>query len=168
MSEEVHRFVGEAEQSDDLTMLAIQYTKLQRDVRYECNIVLSNNIEEVSRLNALVDEACEAVGFDMATMMSVKLAVEEAVVNVINYAYPKGTKGEVSIKAESNDVRLKFTIIDSGKPFDPTAQKEVDTSLSVEERGIGGLGIHLFRQIMDSINYERIDGQNILTLRKKI
>ena len=57
--------------------------------------------------------------------------------------------------------------IDSGIPFDPTAKAEVDTTLSAEERPIGGLGIHLVRQLMDSINYERIDGKNVLTLRKK-
>ncbi|MBQ4174233.1 MAG: ATP-binding protein, partial [Prevotella sp.] len=63
---------------------------------------------------------------------------------------------------------LKFVISDWGKPFDPTSMEEVDTTLSVEERPIGGLGIHLVRQIMDSINYERIDGKNVLTLRKKL
>jgi sigma-B regulation protein RsbU (phosphoserine phosphatase) len=65
-------------------------------------------------------------------------------------------------------MRLKFTIVDSGSPFDPTAQEEADTSLSVEDRPIGGLGIHLVRQLMDSINYERTEGKNILTLRKKL
>ena len=65
-------------------------------------------------------------------------------------------------------MRLKFTIIDSGKPFDPTVQSAVDTSLSAQERKIGGLGIHIMRQNMDSINYERLDNRNILTLRKKL
>ncbi|MBO6012241.1 MAG: ATP-binding protein, partial [Bacteroidales bacterium] len=91
----------------------------------------------------------------------------EAVVNVMNYAYPSGTKGDVTVEASANDVRLKFTVIDSGAPFDPTVRAEVDTTLSAEDRPIGGLGIHLVRQIMDSINYERVDGRNVLTLRKK-
>ena len=56
----------------------------------------------------------------------------------------------------------------SGKPFDPTVQAEVDTTLSANERNIGGLGIHIMRQNMDSINYERMDNLNVLTLRKKI
>jgi sigma-B regulation protein RsbU (phosphoserine phosphatase) len=86
----------------------------------------------------------------------------------MNYAYPVGTHGDVNIEAEANDERLKFTIIDRGAPFDPTTKVNVDTTLSVEDRPIGGLGIHLMRQLMDSINYERIDGKNILTLRKKI
>ena len=104
----------------------------------------------------------------MSTSMSLNLALEEAVVNVMNYAYAAGTRGNVDIEAQANDRRLKFTISDWGIPFDPTAKSEVDTSLSAEERPIGGLGIHLMRQMMDSINYERIDGKNVLTLRKKL
>ena len=168
MSDAVHHFVGDAQQSDDLTMLAIQYIKLQRDVKLQKAIVLPNNTQEVPRLAAFVDEVCEAVGLDMGTTMKMNLALEEAVVNAMDYAYPPGTHGDICIEAQSNDVRLKFTITDSGAPFDPTAKAEVDTTLSVEERPIGGLGIHLVRQIMDSINYERIDGHNVLTLRKKL
>ena len=168
MTEAVHAFVGEAEQSDDLTMLAIRYTKQQLDVRLQRNITLPNDVEKVPELAAFIDEVCEAVGFDMSTTMSLNLAIEEAVVNVMNYAYSKGTVGNINIAAEANDERLKFTITDSGTPFDPTAKAEVDTTLSAEERPIGGLGIHLVRQIMDSINYERVDGKNILTLRKKL
>ena len=63
---------------------------------------------------------------------------------------------------------LQFVISDSGAPFDPTARAEVDTTLSAEERGIGGLGIHIVRQIMDSIDYKRVDGRNVLTLGKKL
>jgi len=168
MKDAVHAFVGEAEQSDDLTMLAVQYTKKKLDVRYQRSITLPNDVQTVPELSAFVDEVCEAVGFDMSTTLKLNLAIEEAVVNVMNYAYPTGVKGYVDINAETNDERLKFVISDSGTPFDPTAKAEVDTTLSAEERGIGGLGIHLIRQIMDTINYERVDGKNVLTLRKKL
>ena len=100
--------------------------------------------------------------------MQMNLAVEEAVVNVINYAYPKGIQGEIQIQAQANDQCLEFVISDSGTAFDPTTHQEVDTTLSVAERPIGGLGIHLITQIMDSINYERKDNKNILTLRKNL
>lgn len=132
------------------------------------SITLTNDIQQVPQLADFVDMVCEEVGMDMAVAIQMNLAMEEAVVNVMDYAYPAGTVGNVTIEAESDDDQLQFTIIDSGTPFDPTAKEEVDTTLSAEERPIGGLGIHLVRQLMDSINYERIDGKNILTLRKKI
>jgi len=168
MTEAVHQFVGDAEQSDDLTMMAIQYIREQHDVLMQRSIVLLNDTQEVPKLNAFVTEVCQAVGFDEMTTMQMNLAIEEAVVNVMNYAYPPGQRGDLTVEAASNDLRLKFTIIDSGKPFDPTVQAPADTTLTVKERRIGGLGIHIVRQFMDSINYERMDNLNVLTLRKKI
>ena len=168
MTEAVHQFVGDAEQSDDLTMMAIQYIRQQSDVRMRKSLVLPCDLQEVPRLNAFVEEVCQQVGFDEMVSMQVKVAVEEAVVNVMKYAYPPGQERDVTIEAASNELRLKFTIIDCGKPFDPTVQSEVDTTLSAQERKIGGLGIHIIRQNMDSINYERMDNLNVLTLRKKI
>ena len=167
MTASVHEFVGEAEQSDDLTMLAIQYTHEQdKKVILQRELSLPNNIEDIPRLGTFVDEVCEALEFDVSTTMQLNLALEEAVVNVMNYAYPQGTVGEIYIEATCNERRLKFTITDWGVPFDPTAKQEVDTTLPVEERPIGGLGIHLIRKLMDSINYEHVNGKNVLTLRK--
>lgn len=168
MTEAVHKFVGDAEQSDDLTMMAIQYIRQQRDIKMRRSLVLPNDTQEVPRLNAFVEEVCRDTGFDEDTVAKIKVAVEEAVVNVMKYAYPEGQSGDVTIEAASNDLRLKFTIIDNGKPFDPTVQTAVDTTLPAKEREIGGLGIHIIRQNMDSINYERMDNLNVLTLRKDI
>ena len=168
MTDAVHRFVGDADQSDDLTMLAIQYTKHQENLTYQRSLTLTNDLKRVPRLNAFIDEACEANGFDAPTTMQLNLAIEEAVVNVMNYAYPSGISGNITIEAKSNGKEMTFVISDTGKPFDPTARPEVDTTLNVEDRSIGGLGIHLIRQIMDHINYERLNSQNVLTLIKKI
>ena len=169
MTKVVHDFVGNAEQSDDQTMLAIQYSKEQDDnTRLDRSLKLTNDLDEVHQLAAFVDEVCETIGLDMSLTMSLNLAIEEAVVNVIDYAYPAGTKGDILIETRANEQYLKIVINDWGTPFDPTAKGDVDTTLSAEERPIGGLGIHLVRQIMDSINYERTDGKNVLTLRKKI
>ncbi len=168
MTGAVKQFVDGADQSDDLTMLAIQYTKKQLMVSYQKNLTLDNDISQVPVLTEFVETACNEVGFDPATTMSINLAMEEAVVNVMSYAYPAGTKGLINIDAIANKARLKFIISDNGVPFDPTVVAEADTTLSAEERNIGGLGIFLVRQIMDSVNYERIAGFNVLTLRKKI
>lgn len=168
MTAAVHQFVGDTEQSDDLTMLAVEYKQKKLEVKLERNLVLHNDVQEIPQLATFVDEICEALGFDMSTTMQMNLALEEAVVNVMNYAYPPDTSGEVRISAIANDERVKFVISDDGIPFDPTAKEEADITLSAEERNIGGLGIHLVRQIMDSINYERIGQQNVFTLRKKL
>ena len=168
MTDAVHQFVGDAEQSDDLTMMAIQYIRQQCDAKIQKNIMLSNDIQEVPQLDAFIEYICQTVGFDDIETMKIKVAVEEAVVNVMKYAYPTGQRGNVNVEAAFNGSRLKVTIIDSGKPFDPTVHSTVDTSLSAKERKIGGLGIHIMRQNMDSINYERMDKLNVLTLRKNL
>ena len=129
-------------------------------------IILQNDIQQVPLLAQFVDEVCEAAGIDMATSMKLNLAIEEAVVNVMNYAYPLGTIGDINIEVQVDNNQLEFIISDTGTPFDPTTKAEVDTTLSAEERPIGGLGIHLVRNIMDSINYERANGKNILALIK--
>ena len=131
-------------------------------------ITLSNDVKEIPLLNAFVDEVCEFHDLDPLVTMQMNLALEEAIVNVMSYAYPEGTKGYVDISVQTDSSGLTFVISDSGKPFDPTTRGEVDTTLSAEERSIGGLGIHLVRQLMDSIQYEYKDGHNVLTLKKKI
>ncbi len=137
-----------------------------RDAILHRNITLHNDIQEVPLLAAFAEEVCEALGIETVTTMQINLALEEAVVNVMQYAYPDDAQGHVHISATANDKRLIFVIVDDGAPFDPTTFGDVDTSKPVEERNIGGLGIHLVRQIMDSVDYERVEGQNILTLRK--
>ena len=132
------------------------------------SIVLPNDVQEVTKLAAFVDEFCEAIGADMSMTMSLNLALEEAVVNVMSYAYPKDSKGEVTIHAEFKNDVLTFVVIDNGIPFDPTKTQDADTTLSAEERPIGGLGIHLVRTIMDTIAYEYVNGQNVLTISKKL
>ena len=131
-------------------------------------LVLPNDVQEVPKLAGFIDEFCETCGIDMSTTMSLNLAIEEAVVNVMDYAYPNGGKGDVYIEAECDDDMMTFIIRDNGIPFDPTKASEVDTTLSAEERPIGGLGIHLVRTIMDTEEYNYTDGQNVLTLKKKL
>jgi anti-sigma regulatory factor (Ser/Thr protein kinase) len=131
-------------------------------------LTLRNNVQDVPQLAVFVDQVCETAGFSASITMQMNLAMEEAVVNVMNYAYPKGTEGEISIEAQAVDGRVTFVIIDSGIPFDPTAEEEADTSLSAEDRPIGGLGIFLVCQLMDVVSYEYRDGKNMLTLQKEV
>lgn len=161
------KFIGETEQSDDLTLLALSYTPLQEQSIMGEGITLKNDVKEVEKLGSFVKQVAESLSLDKSLTGRLRLAVEETVVNVMEYAYPQGTTGDVNIRATSNGRRLKFIISDSGIPFNPTEVTAADTTLSAEERPIGGLGILLVRELMDSINYERINGQNVLTLSKK-
>ena len=164
----VKAFTQGAPQSDDLTMMAIRYTPHQEEDTLNETLLIKNHIKDVEQLNVFVGNITHRLGYEEDEARSIRLAVEEAVVNVVCYAYSEDQEGDISIVAQANSQRLKFIITDSGIPFDPTEASQVDITLPAEERRIGGLGIHLVRELMDSINYEREDGKNILTLVKKI
>ena len=164
----VDSFVKNAEQSDDLTMLVIRYTPRQFESTLTETLTIKNDVHEVKRFSDFMKSAIGKLDIDTSLARQLRLAVEEAVVNVIDYAYPADTEGDITISMMSDGHTLHFQIVDTGVAFDPTAKQKTDTTLSVEERQIGGLGILLVRELMDSINYERTDGKNILTLIKKI
>ena len=168
MTDAVNQFVEDAEQSDDLTMLVIHYMPQEFESVLTETLVMKNNLHEVTRFSAFIKSATEKLGIEKSLARQLRLAVEEAVVNVINYAYPAGKEGDITIKIMSNGNTLRFQIIDAGVLFDPTMKERADTTLSAEDRQIGGLGILLVRELMDSINYERIEGTNVLTLIKNL
>ena len=161
-------FVAGAEQSDDLTMLAVKFAPLEEVTIMHRKLAINNSLSHVHEVNDFVKSIGEELNLAENDSQNLKLAIEEAVVNVINYAYPTDEEGKIDIEATATPTYLRVKIIDSGVPFAPTDAPDVDTSLSAEERQIGGLGIFLVRQLMDTINYERIDGKNILTLTKKL
>ena len=167
MTQAVKMHVNGAEQNDDMTMLSIKYVYQHDEQAKSRHLILKNQVEELNKLPEFVDTVCEEAGIDMVLIASLNLALEEAATNVVLYAYGKN-EGEVDIEAVYTEKYLKFILTDTGVAFDPTQKEEVDTTLSVEERQIGGLGIHLVRQIMDSVNYERINGKNVLTLIKRL
>ena len=168
MKQAVSEFVGEAPQSDDLTMLVIHYMNNNYQKSSERHLILHNDIQQIPQLADFIETIASEANLDQGLAMSLNLALEEAVTNVIEYAYPEGSDGLVDIEAVIREGQLDFIISDSGKPFDPTAKPEVDITAGVEERPIGGLGIHLVRHIMDSVSYMREDGKNYLTMIKKI
>ncbi|MBR4828929.1 MAG: SpoIIE family protein phosphatase [Muribaculaceae bacterium] len=166
LNEAAKRFANGAQQSDDLTMLAIHYHRRDEIPVLEEQITLGNDVHQVPELNNFVKTVAERLNLESSLTSQLMLAVEEAVVNVMNYAYSIGSKGNVNITAQGTEESIKFIITDEGKAFDPTQARETDTTLSAEDRPIGGLGILLVQALMDSINYERINGKNVLTLKK--
>ena len=160
----VAEFVGDAPQSDDLTMLFIHYLNGEN----AHTLHLNNAISEISRLEGFMERVAEEAGLDVGTTSALNLAIEEAVANVINYAYPEGVSGPVELSYKCTQTGVTFVLADNGKPFDPTAAPEVDITADAESRPIGGLGIHLVRTIMDSVSYKRAGDRNILTMIKKL
>ena len=168
MTLRVNGFVDGAEQSDDLTLLAIQYTPKQKPLILFEKLTIVNKVSEISKLNAFVKSATAALNMEKGLANQLKLAVEEAVTNVIDYAYPNGIEGNIDLTIEADESRIRFILSDSGVEFDPTGVSKADTTLTVDERPIGGLGVFLVRNLMDSINYEHIDGKNILRMEKRL
>ena len=142
-------------------------TIMQHGESIQRSITLPNDIATITQLSELVETVCEEKGLDMALTMNLNLALEEAVVNVMSYAYPD-SQGDVKVDIIIDDQKVVSILTDSGIPFDPTQKGDVDTTLPAEERPIGGLGIHLVKQIMDKVSYQYVDNQNILTLEKNI
>ena len=168
IADAVLKFRGEAAQSDDITVLFIHYLGKPESDDKVIKITFDNDISQIPQLEGFIEEVQEATGIDSSLAMGLNLALEEAVTNVMMYAYPKGEHGNANLKAVIKDGAIEFVLWDKGIPFDPTAAPEADTTLGVEERAIGGLGIHLVRNIMDSISYENKNGMNILTMIKNI
>ena len=168
ITNKVHEFVGDAEQSDDLTMLAIHYTPKHFESTLTETLLIKNDVHEVTKFSTFMKSVMEKLDIEKSLARRLRLAVEEAVVNVIDYAYPAGQEGDIEIHIMFDGKTLKTIIIDSGVAFDPTAKEKADTSLSAQDRQIGGLGILLVRELMDAINYERENGKNVLTLIKNI
>lgn len=134
-------------------------------------LTINNDIEESAKLYPFIEEIGTALHLDEATLSPVNLAIEEALVNSVLYAYPKGTKGKVELTAEWKDgtKELVFTLKDQGIPFNPLEAKEADTTLGLEERPIGGLGIFLVRSLMSEVAYQRTpDNYNVLTMTKAL
>ena len=162
------QFADGAKQSDDLTMLAIHYHRPEEAIILQEALHLSNDVKQVPELNQFIQTVSDKLNLDHSVSSQLKLAVEEAVVNVMSYAYPMGTQGDITVEAKATEQWLKVIISDQGKAFDPTQTNKADITLNAEDRPIGGLGILLVQQLMDTINYERIDGKNVLTLKKNI
>lgn len=134
----------------------------------EKQLTITNQLGQLELVATFVEEMCEEMGWGTELVFNLNLVLEEAMTNVIMYAHPEGGEHDIVLEARHDDGLLSLTVKDDGIAFDPTEVPEADVTLSAEERPIGGLGIFLIRQIMDGVCYERIDGQNVLTMTKKL
>ncbi len=122
--------------------------------------------ENLARLAEVLEAFCEAHGVNHATQFALNVVIDELVTNVVHYAFPDGGEHIVKVVVSLENSELFIEIEDDGVPFDPLSLPEPDTEAEIEDREIGGLGVHIVRNLMDEVSYERIGDKNRLTLRK--
>jgi len=131
-------------------------------------IEIENRVEELAVLAGKIDELAEKWSLSMPLTMNINLVLEEAVSNVIFYAFNDPDKHLIQISLSLENKTLTLEITDDGISFNPLSRLAPDVSLPVEERPIGGLGILLIKKMMDQVSYSRVNNQNRLTLLKNI
>ena len=129
---------------------------------------LKNQVGELERVNRFIEEIGNELGLSMELRMNMNLVMEEMVSNVIFYAYPKGVEAEIELVAECDGKELSFVLSDNGKEFDPTLKEDLNLDINPSEREIGGMGIYIVKNIMNKVSYKRLEGKNLLTMKKEI
>ena len=162
----IKQYTGEAEPTDDITLMTITKTSAVQPLtlRVECNI------DCWPELRTALHNFGFCAGMNPRVLKKTEMAIEELVVNIVNYSGADWMELEVSGERVSGlgDERLVVTLRDNGGKFDPTQQAEVDTDAVTAERQIGGLGIALVRQIADELSYRRVNAVNELIILKNI
>ena len=132
-------------------------------------LTLDATVENIETVTDFVNEELDALDCPMKVQMQIDIAIDELFGNIAHYAYnPEIGKATVRVEVIEDPLAVTNTFIDNGVPYDPLAKADPDTTLSAEEREIGGLGIYMVKKSMDDITYEYKEGQNILTIKKSL
>lgn len=132
-------------------------------------LTIDATVENIVTVTSFVEAELEALDCPMKAQMQIAVAIDELFGNIAHYAYnPDVGPATVRVEVMESPLAVVITFIDNGVQYDPLARQEPDTTLSAEEREIGGLGIYMVKKSMDEITYSYKDGQNILQIRKNI
>ena len=132
-------------------------------------LILAATVENIEVVTDFVNEQLEELDCPMKVQMQIDIAIDELFGNIAHYAYnPEIGKATVRVEVTEDPLAVVITFIDNGVPYDPLAKADPNTTLSAEEREIGGLGIFMVKKTMDEIAYEYKDGQNILAINKNL
>jgi anti-sigma regulatory factor (Ser/Thr protein kinase) len=131
---------------------------------------LRNDVAELERLAAAVAAFCEALALPATLVYNLKLVLEEVVVNVMHYAFPRSDDGSqrIHVRLALAGGRVEAEVRDAGRAFDPLSAPPPDLGLDLEARAVGGLGVHFLRTLMDGVRYVRCDGENRLYFGKAL
>jgi len=166
--EAVDKFADGFEQSDDITLLAFTFDRAPEQVVRELQLSLTNNLTEIDRLNDSFNELAESADIPIDIQMKVNLVFDELINNVISYGLSKDTEQSIQVGIALYGNRLVIEIEDGGIPFNPFMRADPNTEASLDEREIGGLGIHLVKELMDEVSYKRAHDKNRVTLVKQL
>ena len=134
----------------------------------DLNIRLRNDFSELAGLREKLKEFCESRSLPQSCVFAVMLSLDELVTNIISYAWDDRLEHSISIRARCGEGIVEIEVGDDGKPFNPLDYAPPDLSSPIEERHIGGLGIHLIQTYMDEIAYKREGERNCLLMRKRV
>jgi anti-sigma regulatory factor (Ser/Thr protein kinase) len=123
---------------------------------------------EVEEVNSAFAGFAETHGVPANTRRNLNVALDELLANVLSHGMAGRDGGSVTVEVDLDQESLTLTLTDDGPPFDPFGQADPDTTLSVDDREIGGLGVHIVRRLVDDVSYERRDGRNVVTLVKRL
>jgi anti-sigma regulatory factor (Ser/Thr protein kinase) len=163
--EDVEAYAGEAEQADDITILAFRLDQApgKQDAE-KLHMVTATDLAEIERINTEFKEFADGRGLAAGVSQKVSIVLDDLLNNIISYGYSDDEDHQIDIDVTYTPGRLVIAITDDGMPFNPFDQVGPDTSLSVEERDIGGLGVLLVKELMDEYQYQRHSNSNVVTL----
>jgi sigma-B regulation protein RsbU (phosphoserine phosphatase) len=164
---DVRHFAGEAPQSDDITALALHYFGTTKKMPQHLEIKLHNKLSELNRFNQALTEFGRQHGLPDKVMHDLNLALEEILTNIISYGYTDSREHEIRVRLRAQPGEVKAEVEDDGQPFNPLETPEPDTTKPLEERTVGGVGIHLVRKLMDGLEYKRQGERNFLSMKRK-
>ncbi len=169
---DVWRFQGDASQADDITIMSVRYHgPVTREGVTELTLKMANDISAIRAVNDDFSRYAEQQGLPATVQRRINVCLDELLNNIVSYGYceeESGEEHEIELHFRLLDSELVVTIIDDGRPFNPFGNEPPDTCLSVEERPIGGLGVHLVKSFMDKVRYERHGENNVVTLHKHL
>jgi len=131
-------------------------------------LILKNDLAEINRLTDILCKLCDENSICNKVLCDVSLALEEIFANIVHYAYEDSEEHHVKIHIKIRDNVLALVIKDDGKPFNPLEIPITNTEAPFEERKIGGLGIHLVRNLIDELEYKQVKGKNVLTMKIRL
>jgi len=168
LTSQITLFAAGAEQSDDITALAIRYLAPAGSNNGELQFTLKNSVAEIARLGERLGEFAAVHQLTPSVLHDLNLAVEEAVTNIISHGYSDHREHEILLRIRVESGAVIVELKDDARAFNPLTAPDTDVTTPLDERTAGGLGIHLMRKLMDEIEYQRLEDGNLLIMKKKL